>query len=72
MANEMANEWQSKKMGDVQVGDVVRYRGQEFTVARVDTKFLGRDEMVCLVEDTPDRWHAYPGPLEGDVEVAVA
>ena len=21
---------------------------------------MGRDEMVCLIEDTPDRWHAYP------------
>jgi len=25
--------------------------------------------MVCLIEDTPQRWHAYPAVLGGDVEV---
>ena len=53
------------------MGDVVRYAGQEFTVARVDAPFLGRDEMVCLIEDTPERWHAYPAAVGGDVEVRV-
>ena len=32
----------------------LRYAGQEFTVARVDSPFLGRDEMVCFIEDTAD------------------
>ena len=64
-------DWQPKKVDDVQAGDVVRYAGQEFTVARVDAPFLGRDEMVCFIEDTPDRWHAYPAALGGDVEVQV-
>ena len=67
----MAEDWQSKKVEDVQPGDVVRYAGQEFTVARVDAPFLGRDEMVCLIEDTPQRWHAYPAVNGGDVEVRV-
>ncbi len=67
----MADDWQSKKVDDVQAGDVVRYAGQEFMVARVDAPFLGRDEMVCLIEDTPARWHAYPAVLGGDVEVRV-
>jgi hypothetical protein len=61
--------WQTKKVEDVQVGDVVRHRGFEFTVARVDAPFLGRSEMVCFIEDNPQRWHAYPAPLGGDVEV---
>ena len=34
-----------------------------------DAPFLGRDEMVCLIEDTPTRWHAYPAVRGGDVEV---
>jgi hypothetical protein len=67
--HDMADEWQTKKVDDVQPGDVVRYRDQEFTVARVDAPFLGRDQMVCMIEDTPTRWHAYPAPLGVDVEV---
>ena len=67
----MADDWQPKKVEAVQPGDVVRYAGQEFTVARVDAPFLGRDEMVCLIEDTPERWHAYPAAVGGDVEVRV-
>ena len=61
-------DWQTKKVDDVQAGDVVRYAGQEFTVARVDAPFLGRDEMVCLIEDTPQRWHAYPAQKTDEVE----
>ena len=52
-------------MADVKPGDRVRYRGFEFTVARVDERFMGRDEMVCLIEYEPDRWFAYPGPIQG-------
>jgi hypothetical protein len=55
----MAENWTTTKVDDVQPGDVVRYAGQEFTVARV----------VCFIEDTPTRWHAYPAARGGDVEV---
>jgi hypothetical protein len=65
----MAENWTTTKVDDVQPGDVVRYAGQEFTVARVDAPFLGRDEMVCFIEDTPERWHAYPARLGDEVEV---
>ena len=65
----MADNWKTTKVSDVKAGDRVRYRGSEFTVSRVDAPFLGRDEMACLIEDTPDRWHAYPGPVSGDIEV---
>jgi hypothetical protein len=64
-------EWQTTKAEQVQVGDVVRYAGREFTVARVDAPFLDRAEMVCLIEDTPQRWHAYPARTGADVEVRV-
>ena len=56
----MADNWETTKVEDVQVGDVLRYAGQEFTVARVDAPFLGRDEMVCFIEDTATRWHTTP------------
>jgi hypothetical protein len=65
----MAENWTTTKVDDVQPGDVVRYAGQEFTVARVDAPFLGRDEMVCFIEDTPTRWHAYPMGRQEQVRV---
>ena len=65
----MADGWTTTSVDDVQVGDVLRYAGQEFMVARVDAPFLGRAEMVCFIEDTPTRWHAYPAAKGAEVEV---
>ena len=64
----MSEQFESVGVGDVQVGDVVRFRDAEFTVARIDQKFLGMDAMVCLIEDTPERWHAYPAPVDATLE----
>lgn len=64
----MSEQFETVGVGDVRVGDTVRYREAEFTVARIDPKFLGMDAMVCLIEDTPDRWHAYPAPVDGTLE----
>jgi hypothetical protein len=65
----MAEQWQTVAMSDVGPGDRVRYRDHEFTIARIDENFLGRDAMVCLIEDEPTRWRAYPGPRDGQIEV---
>ena len=65
----MSDNWETVGALEVEVGDRVRYRGREFTVARIDERFLGRDEMLCFIEDTPEQWHAYPGPVTGEVEV---
>jgi hypothetical protein len=65
----MADEWKTKTVEEVRAGDRIRYRGSEFVVARVDAPFLGREEMVCFIEDTPERWHAYPAPRGQEVEV---
>lgn len=64
----MSEQWEEVAVAAIQVGDVVRYREQVFPVARIDPKFLGMDAMVCLIEDTPDRWHAYPAPADGTLE----
>ena len=64
----MADTWTPTKVDDLSPGDRVRYRGFEFDIARIDPRFLGRDEMVCLIEDTPERWFAYPAPLGVEVE----
>lgn len=65
----MADAWSTVKVHEIHAGDRVRYAGSEFDVARVDEPFLGLDSMVCLIEDTPDRWHAYPAGKDGDIEV---
>jgi hypothetical protein len=62
-------EWTAVPASEVRPGERVRHRGQEFTLTRIDPRFLGRDDMVCLIEDTPERWHAYPARLDADVEV---
>lgn len=65
----MSSTWSSLSVAEVRVGDRVRHRGAEFEVARIDAPFLGRTDMVCFIEDTPERWHAYPAPLAAAVEV---
>jgi hypothetical protein len=64
----MADEWQTVTVDQLVVGDHVRYRGEEFDIARIDPKFLGRDGMVCLIEDTPTRWRAYPAQSTGELD----
>ena len=63
------SSWSTITVEQVQPGQRVRFRGHEFTVSRVDQRFLGRDNMVCFVEDTPERWHAYPARLGDELEV---
>ena len=53
---------------DLVPGDRIRFRGSEFDVGRIDSPFLGRDAMVCIIEDSPTRWHAYPAPKTESVE----
>jgi hypothetical protein len=68
----MADGWKTTSVDDVRAGDVLRYAGHEFTVARVDAPFLGVETMVCFIEDTPTRWHAYPAAKGAEVEVQTA
>ncbi len=62
-------DWQSMSVGAVRPGDRIRVRGQEFEVARIDSPFLGLEQMVCFIEDTPTRWHAYPASRDAEIEV---
>jgi len=54
---------------DVPEGTRIRLYGQELTVTRKDFPFLGRDNMVLLVESTNERWHCLPAGTDTDVEV---
>lgn len=57
------------KATEVKIGDRVSVRDRELLVTRIDQNFLGRDNMLCLVEDTPERWTCVPLPHDMDVEV---
>ena len=66
----MAATWSTVTVNDIRPGDFVRLQsGHEFAVARIDSPFLGMDAMVCLIEDTPTRWHAYPAGKDGEAQV---
>jgi hypothetical protein len=54
-------------VADVQPGDRVRHARREFDVARVQSPF--QTELVCLIEDTPTRWCAYPVGVTMEIEV---
>ena len=65
----MADEWLRLTVADVQPGDRVRHATREFDVARIQSPFLGQTTLVCLIEDTPVRWCAYPVGVTMEIEV---
>jgi len=65
----VSTEWQKLTVADVQPGDRVRHARREFDVARIQSPFLGQTALVCLIEDAPDRWCAYPVGVTMEIEV---
>jgi hypothetical protein len=66
-------DWRSAKGADIRAGDRVRTAdGQELEVSRVEPAFFGMDNMIALIEDTPERWFKRPMPVDADVEILVA
>jgi hypothetical protein len=64
------SEWTTMVAGEIKAGDRIRLAsGDEFQVAKIVERFLGRDGMSAFIEDTPARWHSYPMPLTTEVEV---
>ena len=61
--------WRTITVADVVVGDHVRDGTREFDVARIESPFLGQRALVCLIEDTPTRWCAYPVGVNMEIEV---
>ena len=62
--------WTTTPAGDVRRGDVVKLgSGTELAVTRVERPFLGRDDLVCLIEDSEIRWLATA--MAPSTEVAV-
>jgi hypothetical protein len=61
--------WQTVTVADLRPGDRVRHGLREFDVARIQSPFLGQTALVCLIEDTPTRWHAYPVGVTLEIQV---
>ena len=65
----MTERWKTVAASAVQPGDRVRAAGAEFVVARIESPFLGRTELIAFIEDNPDRWFKRPVPADSEVEV---
>jgi hypothetical protein len=65
----MTERWETTLAGRVVVGDTVRVRDNEITVARVEQGFLGRAGMIAFIEDSPSRWLKIPITEDTEVEV---
>ena len=61
--------WQTITVAELQPGDHVRHGLREFDVARIQSPFLGSTTLVCLIEDTPERWLAHPVGVTLEIEV---
>jgi hypothetical protein len=44
----------------------------ELIATRVEQPFMGRDNMIALIEDTPDRWFKRPVTVDAEVEILAA
>jgi hypothetical protein len=68
----MAERWKLAKAAEVQPGDRVRTGdGREIVATRIEEKFLGRENMIAFIEDTPQRWLKRPMTIDADVEISV-
>jgi hypothetical protein len=57
-------------VGDVREGDRVRNgTGMELTVTRIDVEFLGRPNLLALVEDSETQWLKIAGPRDSELEL---
>ena len=65
----MTDGWRTVGVDEVRVGQRIRVRGQEFDVARIDSPFLDSTDMVCFIEDSPERWQAIPARRVDSVEI---
>ncbi len=66
----MAGEqWRRVAASEVAPGDRLRIGGEEFLVSRIEAPFLGRNELVAFIEDTPERWRKQPVPVDAEIDV---
>ena len=64
--------WELRSASEVEPGArVIVPSGLELTVTRIESPFLGRENMLCLIEDTPTRWLAQPMQATAELQVLV-
>jgi hypothetical protein len=69
----MTTEWTQGSARQVQVGDRVRTpTGTELTVSRIESPFMGAEQMLAFIEDSPERWFKQPLTLDTPVEIQAA
>ena len=62
--------WVTIAASGVETGDRLRLpSGTEMTVSRIETAFLGHDDLVCFIEDSDDQWLAQAMGSNSDIEV---
>ena len=62
--------WSTRPVRDVRPGDrVIAPSGTELTVSRIEERFLDRDDLICLIEDTATRWIAQPVQSSAEVQI---
>ena len=62
--------WVAGTAADVRPGDRVRVAsGIELTVTRLEPSLLGRDDLVCLIEDSAGRWLSQPVKTTAEIEI---
>ena len=65
-----ATTWSTKPASEIAPGDQVSVPGgAELIVTRIEERFLGQDQLLCLIEDTGARWLAQPVRADSDVKV---
>ncbi|HVV29974.1 MAG TPA: hypothetical protein VHC41_03775 [Mycobacteriales bacterium] len=66
----MAQTWTASTARDVKAGERIRTQaGEELTVTRIESPFMGMDGMVAFIEDSAERWYKRPLPLDAALEV---
>src|SRR5262249_28787058 len=64
------DDWIGLAAGDVREGGRLRLpAGTEMVVSRIETGFLGYDDLVCFVEDSDTRWLAQAMWLKSEIQV---
>jgi len=59
----MTHQWSKKPASAVQ--------GNELTVSRIESLFMGMAGMIAFIEDTPERWIKRPVQADSEVKVLI-
>jgi hypothetical protein len=66
----MSAKWKQIEASEIRPGDRIRRPdGSEMQVSRIESPFMGRTELIALIEDEPERWFKLPVPTTMQLEV---